>query len=227
MNYYLGRDGQKLGPYPLVELQNMQAEGQIRPTDFVWTEGMANWVPASQVLGAIVPAPPPPFGGVYQQPAAGSLSNQYPTPPSMHWALVLLLGFITCGIFSYVWMFIQASFVKKLDPKNNTILMYILYLVLALGGTFLSAFGAALLSMGTRDVGMNAMFGYLGYIPGVVCFIIGNFSMRDSLEAHYNRVEPIGLRLSGVMTFFFHILYFQYHFTRIAEMKRTGIITAQ
>ena len=40
-------------------------------------------------------------------------------------------------------------------------------------------------------------------------------------------MEPINLRLSGVMTFFFNILYFQYHFTRIAEWKRTGMLSPQ
>ncbi len=67
----------------------------------------------------------------------------------------------------------------------------------------------------------------LGVIPAVVCVIIGHFNMKDSIEQHYNRVEPIGLRMSGVMTFFFNLFYFQYHFARIAEMKRTGIVTPQ
>jgi hypothetical protein len=44
--------------------------------------------------------------------------------------------------------------------------------------------------------------------------------MRRSMEEHYNGPEPIGLSLSGVMTFFFGVYYFQYHFTRINEMKR-------
>jgi hypothetical protein len=43
--------------------------------------------------------------------------------------------------------------------------------------------------------------------------------MRESIERHFNGPEPVGLRLSGVMTFFFGGLYFQYHFTRINAMK--------
>jgi len=39
--------------------------------------------------------------------------------------------------------------------------------------------------------------------------------MRDALVDYYNTVEPINLRLSGVMTFFFAVFYFQYHFCRI------------
>jgi len=53
------------------------------------------------------------------------------------------------------------------------------------------------------------------------------FKARSLLLEYYNTVEPINLRLSGVMTFFFNILYFQYHFTRIAEWKRTGMLSPQ
>jgi hypothetical protein len=51
--------------------------------------------------------------------------------------------------------------------------------------------------------------------------------MRDALVEYYNTVEPINLRLSGVMTFFFSFLYFQYHFSRIANWKRTGYLLPQ
>jgi len=44
------------------------------------------------------------------------------------------------------------------------------------------------------------------------------------LPHHYNTVGNIGLRLSSLLTFFFNILYFQHHFSRIARWKRTGIL---
>jgi hypothetical protein len=53
------------------------------------------------------------------------------------------------------------------------------------------------------------------------------FQMKDSLENYYNTVEPINLRLSGVMTFFFAVYYFQYHFSRIAAWKKTGYLQPQ
>jgi hypothetical protein len=52
--------------------------------------------------------------------------------------------------------------------------------------------------------------------------LVAVFSMRKSISTYYTTVEPIGLKLSGVMTFFFSILYFQYHFSRINEWKKTG-----
>jgi hypothetical protein len=48
------------------------------------------------------------------------------------------------------------------------------------------------------------------------------FRMRRGLLDYYNSVEPIGLKLSGAMTFFFSIYYLQYHLTRIANWKKTG-----
>ena len=40
------------------------------------------------------------------------------------------------------------------------------------------------------------------------------------MEEHFNGPEPIGLSLSGVMTFFPGPFYFEYDFTRINELKR-------
>jgi hypothetical protein len=76
---------------------------------------------------------------------------------------------------------------------------------------------------GSREA-MLAAFAILMLLNlvGTVLWLVAVFSMRSSLVRYYNTVEPIRLQLSGVMTFFFNMVYFQYHFTRIAEWKRTG-----
>ena len=58
---------------------------------------------------------------------------------------------------------------------------------------------------------MNLVYGILT--------LIGRFSLRSSLEQHYNSAEPMGLSLSGVMTFFFGDIYFQYHLNDIMRRK--------
>ena len=58
------------------------------------------------------------------QPAAPAIL--YPEPPSLHWGIVLALGFITCGLFGWVWAFVQAGFVKKVDPSSKALLYYAL-----------------------------------------------------------------------------------------------------
>jgi hypothetical protein len=44
--------------------------------------------------------------------------------------------------------------------------------------------------------------------------------------SYYNSVEPIQLSLSGALTFFFGVFYLQYHMSRIAHWKKTGILSA-
>ncbi len=41
-------------------------------------------------------------------------------PPDLHWGLVLFLQVITCGVFWFVWAFVQANWAKKLDPDNKS-----------------------------------------------------------------------------------------------------------
>src|ERR1700761_1163540 len=98
MNYYISRDGQQFGPYTLAEVQRYVADGNILLTDLAHSEGMASWVPVSQILGNIppqqpvAPAGPPNYGqvpvyqqpgGMVQQPVAGTSG---PLPPDLHWA---------------------------------------------------------------------------------------------------------------------------------------------
>jgi hypothetical protein len=87
-------------------------------------------------------------------------------------------------------------------------------------------YGALMVSaMQQAEAGMA--LGGLVYVAAIVLNIVAIFKARSLLLEYYNTVEPINLRLSGVMTFFFNIYYFQYHFTRIAEWKRTGMLTPQ
>ncbi|MNF15707.1 hypothetical protein D3C80_2184330 [compost metagenome] len=51
--------------------------------------------------------------------------------------------------------------------------------------------------------------------------------MRRSMLNYYNSVEPIALRLSNAMVFFFSMPYLQYHMTRIAKWKMGGVLRPQ
>lgn len=230
MNYFIKRDLNEYGPYSLADLQKYVASGNILLTDLCRSEGLADWVPVSQVIGNIpVPvAPQPPTGTVYGGPAYGGApagyatqpASQYPPPPSLHWALVLLFTFLTCGIFSMVWLFVEALWVKKVKPDTKsltylTIAVVIWITLIALGfskGVMSAADGRP--SPGLQGLSLLLDLGYF------VVFLYAVFTMRSDIEEHFNAAEPIGLSLSGVMTFFFAVFYFQYHFTRINEMKQ-------
>ena len=206
MNYMVSRDGQQYGPYTLADLQRYVASGNILTTDLVQSEGATQWVPVSQVIGAIpvtttpAPAPGNATQGVY-----------YPPPPSLHWGIVLAIDIVTCGLFGWIWVLVQAAWVKTVQPASKAMF----YLVPAIGGFVL----AAILQF-QEDTRIVA--GVLN-LASVVFWLIGVFSMRSSIEEHFNSAEPLHLRLSGVMTFFFNVIYFQYHFTEIARMKQSRV----
>ncbi len=233
MKYFVGRGDEQYGPYTLEELGTFVTQGSVAPTDWVRREDSADWVAASQVVGAgtaPLTAPPPvlPSGGprahaaarqyrAEKAPAHGQ-AGAYPDPPEMHWALVLLLGIVTCGIFLIVWAFRQAAYAKKLDPSNRSTLYYVFYAV---------CFSVEILLTIANAVQPNDSVDILARVVqlgGVVCLLVGAFALRDTLERHFQSEEPVGLRLSGVITFFFNTLYFQYHLSRIANWRRTGVL---
>lgn len=252
MKYYIQRQLNEYGPYTLTDLQRYVAQGSILLTDLTRSEGMTGWVPVSQVIGnipapqpaAVVPLPGsamPGAGNVYGSTGMvyggqGQVPGGVPVygapvvpgliPPDFHWALVLLINFF-CNIFQIVWLFIEAGFVKKIDSENKGIAF--------LAGSLVTEIVAVIVlftSIGMSPDRQEPSFSF--FVPfifiaiaGAVLHLIGIFQMRSSLVNYYNTVEPINLRLNGVMTFFFAVYYFQYHFTRIAEWKKTGYLYPQ
>jgi hypothetical protein len=229
MNYFIKRDLSEYGPYTLADLQKYVASGNILLTDLCRSEGLTDWVPVSQVIGNIpVPqaaAPQPVAGTVYggASPYGGAQSgyapqsvSQYPPPPSLHWGVLVLLAVLTCGIFGWVWAFVQAAWVKKVQPGSKALLYYGISIGL-LVLVFVGAFSAGATG---RPGEVNSPIYLLLRIGGGIMWLVSAFNMRSSIEEHFNSAEPIGLSLNGVMTFFFSVYYFQYHFTRINEMKQ-------
>ena len=80
--FYRVGDSQ-LGPVPMVELQRLLGTGQIGPSVALWRQGLAEWVPASQV-----PALMQPEGGV-----------QFLVPTARTSGLALTAGYL--GIFGF------------------------------------------------------------------------------------------------------------------------------
>jgi hypothetical protein len=73
--------------------------------------------------------------------------------------------------------------------------------------------GLLLFLIGGGLAGMSDLKRFAGWVElgGVVLSQIGNFSVKGTMEEHYN------VSLSGVMTIFFSTIYFQYHFDRLAK----------
>ena len=239
MKYYIQRQLNEYGPYTLTDLQRYVAQGSIQLTDLTRSEGMTEWTPVSQVIGNIpIPAPAPamqpPAGQAYGgggtvyggsgtvyagQPAAMGMDT--PVPVNFHWALVLLIGIFSCGLFFSAWMIVEAIFVRKIKPESKGLM----FVIIAVAGSYLGGFANGFISaMNHTD---PQPLGHLITITFAGIYLVGAFQMRTDLEEYYNTVEPINLKLSGVMTFFFAIFYFQHHFSRIAQWKKTGVLQPQ
>jgi hypothetical protein len=239
MKYYIQRQLNEYGPYTLADLQRYVAQGSILLTDLTRSEGMTDWVPVSQVIGNIpipVPIQPgyalstPAYGGVPMYGGAGAAYGAQglaptvtagPVPPDFHWALVLLIGFVTCGLFWWAWWIVEGVFVRKLKSDSKALLFVILSFACYFTGGFINGFMRALNPRETVN------FGVPFFLIALLLFVIAEFQMKNDLEEYYNSMEPINLRLNGGLTFFFAVWYFQHHLSRIAQWKKSGVLQPQ
>jgi hypothetical protein len=212
MTYTIHRDGQDFGPYSLADLQHYLSTGDVLPTDLARSEGMEGYLPVSQIVGTI----PVPFANT-TIPAVPLV--EYPDPPNLHWGLVLLFGVITFGFFSTAWGIVISHWMRKVNPESKAIFYYWAHAV-----TLALIFFARL---GGRAAHSEVAGGVL--LLQIVSFVLSltaRYTLRSSLEEHFNTAEPIGLSLSGVMTFFFGDIYFQYHLNAINRSKQLARASA-
>jgi len=207
VQYFVKRGEQKYGPYSLSDLQKYVQSGNIALDDVTQSEGMADWVPVSQVLGNI-PATAVTAGGAAVAPAPER--ELVPLPPNWHWIVVLLLGVVTWGLFNGIWALIQANWVRRLIRNNKPLVLVAMYPAGMVTIFIMAALRIPLVPL-------------VNLITAIV-YLIGIFSIRSAMEEYYNSTENIGLQLSGVMTFFFSTVYIQYHINQIARWKKTGVL---
>lgn len=220
MNYRIKRGDQEFGPYSLADLQRYVQSGHVLSSDLAQSEGMSEWIPVSQVLGDIpIPVTPQPGAYAGMNPDATLAQQIVPLPPNLHWGWLLLLDICTREYFNIIWAFIQANWARKLSGKNTAMVLIAMYPAGVISGAVIMAFGKS-----AEESGLTTL-GALLLIAGIICLIVGTFKIRDAMEEYYNTVENIGLSLSGVMTFFFSVIYIQYHINRIARWKKTGVLS--
>ena len=91
-SYMIGRNGEQFGPYSEEELRAHLGNGQVLPDDLAWTEGMADWVPVSQIFPTGAKnsvAPPPPAYGQSGRGAAFWAAI---------WTVIIIVGIILLAI---------------------------------------------------------------------------------------------------------------------------------
>ncbi|MBP1473932.1 pilin [Frateuria sp. MAH-13] len=142
-----------------------------------------------------------------------------PTPPSMHWGWVFLLSVVTLGIFAIVWSFIQANWVRRIDPDSRATAMMGAALTCYFVGYFLAANGAPL----DEDAPATTMerLGWLLELVYVLLFLGAYFAMAGTIRrvmAGYR----VPMRIGGITLFFFNTLYLQGQLTWLARWQQTG-----
>jgi hypothetical protein len=208
MEYFVKRGDQRFGPYSLSDLQQYVQSGNVTLEDWTQSEGMADWVPVSHVLGNI---PAMALAGGGSAIAVAPETQLVPLPPNLHWSIVLILGLITRQLFNLVWALLQGNWARKLSGDNKPLVLVAMYPAGMVAGSL------------TIILFRNAGLGGLLIIAGAIIYLIGMFSIKAAMEEYYNSTENIGLQMSGVMTFFFSTGYIQYQINAIARWKKTGV----
>jgi hypothetical protein len=133
----------------------------------------------------------------------------YPSPPRVHWSLLLLALVAAEAIaFRFVpdayrnfavyavavaWPIYLCIWIRKIDPRSSS-----LYWAIA-----------------------SLVTGY-GFLFSWLLWIVVIYELREELLEHYNRREPINLRLNWIFTFLFSIIYFQFKLNKISKLKEAS-----
>jgi hypothetical protein len=110
--HYTLNGQQAAAPISAVQLKQLAASGQLKPTDLVWQDGMTDWVPASSLKGLFSTGNKPIGDSAIVPPSTINKPAGKPSKPSapldwanMHPALVLALTILTAGMFGLVYSF--------------------------------------------------------------------------------------------------------------------------
>ena len=141
-------------------------------------------------------------------PASRSLSGfhpRYPAPPGLHWSILLVA---IVGSEALAYFFVPSPF--REIAINVVIAVWPIYLCLWIRKVQPGSLSLywALASFAT------------GFLFSWLLWIVVIFEVREELLEHYNRKEPIGLRLNFLLTLLFSFVYFQYHLRHIAHSKQ-------
>jgi len=135
-----------------------------------------------------------------------SQNTEYPSPPRVHWA-VLLIALISAEALAFLfvpehfrnfavfavavaWPLYLCIWIRKIDHRSSSLYWAIASLV----------------------TGFGFLFSWLLWIVVI-------YELREELIEHYNRREPVNLRLNWFLTFLFSFVYFQFALNKLARQK--------
>jgi hypothetical protein len=144
----------------------------------------------------------------YAYPSSPPVERVLPKPPGLHWGWVLALNVVTLGFFGMIWMLVQAIWVKRYAGRSVAFWWALSYL-LFIPVVFLTALALGVAFTLLHLTGLNEVVAALQAIVRlgmIVVYFVTVFTLKGELQR-----EPIGMSLSGLMTFFFGTTYLQYH----------------
>lgn len=97
MEVWIGRDGERHGPYKEAEVRQWLQSGQLSPNDLGWYEGMTDWAPLSSLFPDEMRAEPPAF------------SPAPPVPPSYTAAPMAARGDAVAALDDYAGFWKRAG----------------------------------------------------------------------------------------------------------------------
>lgn len=130
--------------------------------------------------------------------------DSFPVPPRLHWALLLVL--IAGSEALVLWLVRQ--------PYRD----FLVNLVIAAWPIYLCVWIRKIDQRSLSLYWALASFA-TGFFFSWVLWIVAIVEIREELLEHYNRREPIHLKLNLVLTLLFSFVYFQYCLNRIAREK--------
>jgi len=169
MQIYVGKNGQKLGPFSLEEVNRKLADGSFVGTDLAWYEGAAGWAPLSGVAGVVipptsapaaptpVPAPTPTAAPVQPAPAVAPVRPNAPIVQAPR-SNTKTLSIVT-------WVLLGLTFVVSFIPLVGCC-AWLLGVPVALVAIIL---GIIMLTRGGTGSGILAILGGILIVP--LCFL--------------------------------------------------------
>ncbi len=176
--------------------------------------------PAPPPAGGGKPLGPPPGAPMGPPPGApfGQPPSGYPMGPGarpmtdfsrMSTPLVIILCFVTLGIYVPIWFLLQRRALNELaSMRKITVGMPVAALVLFCLSTLLIP--VQLLAADETGARGWEVIENLISMSGSIMVLITAFNVRRILDDHFRMHLGMPLQLSGIATFFFTIFYLQY-----------------
>jgi hypothetical protein len=139
-------------------------------------------------------------------PLAVKHGSAFPSPPRVHWAVLLLS---VCAAEVLAFWFVP-------EPYRN----FTIYALAAAWPTYLCIWVRRIESSSTSLYwAIASLVIGVGFLFSWLLWIVVIFELREEMLDHYNRREPMNLRLNWLLTLFFSFVYFQFALNRITREK--------